>query len=126
MKRLWVAAILLAAVFGATLCNTVYLRGFTGELNALLEQAQRQAEAECWPQALELTEQALQTWQARDVYLHVLLRHSDTDQIYASFREVEQYIASQERGEYSAANARLLTQISLLSEAEQLTLKNVF
>ncbi|MEQ2455255.1 DUF4363 family protein [Flavonifractor hominis] len=126
MKRLWVAVLLLGAVFGATLCNTAYLRGFTGELNSLLEQAQRLAEAEDWPRALELTEQALQTWKARDVYLHVLLRHSDTDQIYASFCEVEQYLTCRESGEYSAANARLLTQISLLSEAEQLTLKNVF
>ena len=31
----------------------------------------------------------------------------------------------QEAGEYSAANARLMTQISLLYEAEQFTLKNV-
>ena len=32
MKRLWIAALLLAVLFGATLCNNLYLRGFTGAL----------------------------------------------------------------------------------------------
>ena len=41
MKRLWIAALLLAVLFGATLCNNLYLRGFTGALNALLEQAEQ-------------------------------------------------------------------------------------
>ena len=43
MKRLWIAALLLAVLFGATLCNNLYLRGFTGALNALLEQAEARA-----------------------------------------------------------------------------------
>ena len=60
------------------------------------------------------------------MYLHVLLRHADTDQIYAGFQETLALLESQEYGEYAAANARLVTQIELLSEAEQLTLKNVF
>lgn len=44
MKRLWIAALLLAVLFGATLCNNLYLRGFTGALNTLLEQAEARAE----------------------------------------------------------------------------------
>lgn len=36
-----------------------------------------------------------------------------------------EFLTCQEAGEYSAANARLMTQISLLYEAEQFTLKNV-
>ena len=119
MKRLWIAALLLAVLFGATLCNNLYLRGFTGALNALLEQAEARAETGDWEEARVLT------GQARDSYLHILLRHSDTDQIYTGFQEVLEFLTCQEAGEYSAANARLMTQISLLYEAEQFTLKNV-
>ena len=72
-----------------------------------------------------MTEQSLHTWRERDVYLHVLLRHADTDQIYAGFQEVLALLESGEYGEYAAANARLITQIDLLSEAEQLNLKNI-
>ena len=107
------------------LCNNLYLRGFTGALNTLLEQAEARAETGDWEEAHVLTEQALTQWQSRDSYLHILLRHSDTDQIYTGFQEVLEFLTCQEAGEYSAANARLMTQISLLYEAEQFTLKNV-
>ena len=73
-----------------------------------------------------IRDRAKDTWGDRDVYLHVLLRHADTDSIYAGFRETLALLDSQEYGEYAAANARLVTQIQLLYEAEQLTLKNIF
>ena len=95
------------------------------EFQTLLEQAEARAETGDWEEARVLTEQALTQWQSRDSYLHILLRHSDTDQIYTGFQEVLEFLTCQEAGEYSAANARLMTQISLLYEAEQFTLKNV-
>lgn len=126
MKRLWIALALLAALLCGTLLHTWSLRGFTQGLTDSLDQAQALARADRWEEARSLTEEALQTWRGRDVYLHVLLRHADTDQIYAGFQETLALLESEEYGEYAAANARLITQIELLSEAEQLTLKNVF
>ena len=126
MKRLWIALALLAALLCGTLLHTWSLRGFTQNLTHSLEQAQELTLADRWEEARTVTQEALQTWRGRDVYLHVLLRHVDTDQIYAGFQETLALLDSQEYGEYAAANARLITQIELLSEAEQLTLKNVF
>lgn len=126
MKRLWIALALLAALLCGTLLHTWSLRGFTQGLTDSLDQAQALTRADRWEEARSLTEDTLQTWRDRDVYLHVLLRHADTDQIYAGFQETLALLESQEYGEYAAANARLITQIELLSEAEQLTLKNVF
>ncbi len=126
MKRLWIALLLLAGLLAGTLLHTWSLDGFTRGLTGSLERAQQLAQADRWQEAAALTEEALQNWSDRDVYLHVLLRHADTDQIYAGFREVLALLGSGEYGEYAAANARLVTQIGLLSEAEQLTLKNIF
>ena len=67
----------------------------------------------------------MENWDRHAVYLHVLLRHTEVDDVNTSFQEVREFINCQEGGEYSAANARLMTQISLLYEAEQFTLKNV-
>ena len=125
MKRFWIALALLAALLCGTLLHTWFLGGFTRGLTHSLEQAQDLAQADRWEEANSLTQEALQTWSGRDVYLHVLLRHADTDQIYAGFQEVLALLESREYGEYAAANARLVTQIGLLSEAEQLPLKNV-
>lgn len=126
MKRFWIALLLLGAIFTGTLFHIRSLHGFTDTLSALLEQADELAAAEQWDQARALTVQAKDSWGDRDIYLHVLLRHADTDSIYAGFRETLALLDSQEYGEYAAANARLVTQIQLLYEAEQLTLKNIF
>ena len=125
MKRFWIALLLLGAILTGTLFHIRSLHGFTDTLSGLLEQADELAAVEQWEQASKLTNQAKDAWADRDVYLHVLLRHADTDSIYAGFRETLALLDSREYGEYAAANARLITQIQLLYEAEQLTLKNI-
>lgn len=125
MKRLWIALGLLAAILALTLYHTQTLQQFTGRLTGQLEEAAQLAQQEHWDQASQLTQTALDVWENQDVRLHVLLRHADTDQIHAGFQEVLALLDSREYGEYAAANARLISQLKLLSEAEQLTLKNI-
>ena len=125
MKRAWIALAILCAVFAAALYYGYVLRGFTEELTGLLTLAQTQAEHDAWNEADELTRAAAEKWEAQDAYLHITLRHADTDSIHTSFREVEEFLESREQGEYSAANARLIALIELLNESEQLTLKNI-
>lgn len=125
MKRVIIAGAILFLIFAATLSHSFYISSFTGHLTALLEAAETRAEEEDWAAADELTRTAQSRWDGRDAYLHILLRHSDTDAVYTGFREVAEFIQCQEGGEYSAANARLIAELELLSEAEQLTLKNI-
>lgn len=125
MKRLWIACAILIALFAATFYNGVYLTGLTDDLNGLLSQAEAKAEQGDWDAAQALTKLAWQKWQAHDNYFHMTLRHDDIDEIHASFQEVMEFLQCQEGGEYSAANARLMTWLDLLSEAERLSLKNI-
>lgn len=125
MKRIIIAAAILLLTFFATLGHSFYLSSFTKDLASLLETAEAQAEKENWQTAQELTQTAMDKWETRDGYLHIFLRHDGTDSIYTGFREVSEFIQCQEGGEYSAANARLIAELELLSEAEQLTLKNI-
>lgn len=48
MKRLWIAAALLVAIFCAMLYNTHFLCRFSGELAQALEQAEAYAEQGDW------------------------------------------------------------------------------
>ena len=125
MKRVWIASVILLSVLVLTIFHSVHLTGFTDELTSLLEQAETHAEVGNWERAQQYNDLAHRLWEEKDAYLHVLLRHSDTDAIYTSFHEVEEFLQCQEGGEYSAANAKLIVQLELLSEAEQLTLKNI-
>ena len=125
MKRLWIALALLGAVFAAVLWNGRALTGLTGELAGLLTQAGVQAGAGDWEGAGTLTRQAQETWAARDGYLHITLRHGDTDEIDTGFQETLAYLSCRDEEEYAAANARLITRLERLSEAEQLSLNNI-
>lgn len=125
MRRLWIACGILAALFAAALYNTWHLDRLTTSLSDQLTRAEACAEAGNWEEAARLTEDAFGEWDSHTVYLHVLLRHADTDEVSSSFQEVGEFITCREGGEYSAANARLIAQIRLLYEAEQLSLKNI-
>lgn len=126
MRRLWISLTALVLLFLLTLCNSYYLDKYTQKLTQLLTEAETCAVLGDWDAAADKTEAALDHWYSRETYLHMVLQHRDTDEVLLSFHEVRQLIAHQEDGgEYSAANARLITQIELLGEMEELNLKNI-
>ena len=85
MKRLWAAAAILAVLLGGTLWNAWYAERLTGGMIQQLKQAQERTAQGDWEGAAELSEQAFQSWQDHEAYLHILMRHSDTDEILSSF-----------------------------------------
>ena len=127
MKRLYVSLGLIALL--AVLCgvHTVCLGRFTDKLTGLLTQAQEQVEHDDWEGAVRLTQQAREQWAEREGYLHITLRHADTDAILVSFDEALAFLQGSEHqpSEYAAVNARLLAQLALLLEAELPTLTNL-
>lgn len=126
MRRLWVSLLVLAALLSAAACNTRYLNGFTEELAGILLEAEECVTAGDPEGGIQKTDEALQFWQSRETYLHMVLHHSDTDEILLAFQEVRQLLTHEENGgEYAAANAQLITRIRLLHEMEQFNLKNL-
>lgn len=126
MKRLWIAAALLSLTLGASLWHSHRLETFTTALADQLAQAETLALSGENRRAEELIRQAREQWLARNTYLHVTLRHGDTDQIQIGFDEALQLLRTGELGEYAAASAHLMADLKLLTEAEQLTLENLF
>ena len=125
MKRLYIAAALLALLLGLSLVNGWYSERLTGEMREQLRQAQRLAEEEDWGRAEAVTRQVYEDWQNRHFYFHTTMRHSDTDQVLRGFRSVLEYVRLQEPDQYNAANADLMAQLELLAEMEQPSVANV-
>lgn len=127
MKRLWIAAAIILTMAAAIGCHVFCLSRLSQQLSALLTQAQFQVSQENWPQGEALTRQALEEWEAHDFYLHAVMQHEDIDAIRISFQQALAYLSGEERqsAEYAAANAQLLTQLSLLIEGELPSLKNL-
>ena len=126
MKRLWMAVLLLAALLSLCLVNAWYSLTLTQQLSGQLNQAQALVEQDQWEQARSITQEVYHSWNGHHFYLHVFLRHSDTDQILRGFRALDQYLALEESDQYTAANAELICQLELLSEMEQPSLVNIF
>lgn len=125
MKRLWIAVLLLVLIFALTLWNVNYLNRFTSQVSAFLTEAEVLAEGGDWSGAETLTDQAEALWESREPYLYITLVHSETDEIYIGFHEVLELIYRQEDGEYSAANARLISKLELLCKMDALTIQNI-
>lgn len=125
MRRLYASLGILALLFLATIFNTYFLKQITNDLTGLLTRAEARAEVGDWAAARKLTAQADALWHDHNLYFHIFLRHSDTDDVEIQFREVQGFLQAEEQGEYSASNARLVTEISLLYEAEQFSIQNI-
>lgn len=126
MKRLWIAAGILLALFAAAAANVFWIGSLTRQVAGELVQAQAAVSEGDWDRAQQLTQEAQQLFQRQSFYLHITLRHSDIDAVEVAFHEVAQLLSHRERaGEYAAANARLAAQVQLLAESEAFTLKNI-
>ena len=125
MKRLAVSYTILLLLLALSLVSGWYIDTLCDNYIQQLKSAQQLAEQDDWPQARAITQAVFQDWTGRNFLLHTLLRHNDTDQILLSFRSTTEYLLLEEMDQYAAANATLVTQLELLAEMEQPTLKNV-
>lgn len=125
MKRIWISLTILAVVFALALVNGWYLDRLTEEMAHTLEQAQTLAEEGDWAGGRQLTQDALDQWESAANYLYIVVRHSDSDEVSAGFREVGQLLEWQEEAEYTSANARLIEELRLLADMEQFSLRNL-
>ena len=127
MRRLYVSVALITLLAVLSGLHVWHLNDFTGQLTGLLTQAQELVEQEDWEGAARLTRQAKERWMEYEGYLHITLRHADTDAIQVSMDEALAFLegGEQQPAEYAAVNARLLTQLGLLVEAELPTLTNL-
>ena len=125
MKRLWISIVILFAMLGSTLGNSWYLNKLISGFEQKLTAAHELSARDHWDTARTLTQQVTEHWQAHDFYLHVMLPHRDIDEIHLIFQEVDEYLKLEEADQYNAANAKLIAQLELLAEMEQLNLKNI-
>ena len=127
MRRLYFSIGLIALLAALSGLHTWHLSQFTGQITDLLTQAQDLVEQEDWNGAARLTHQAKELWLDHEGYLHIALRHADTDAIQISMDEALAFLEGSEKrpAEYAAVNVRLLGQLGLLVEAELPTLTNL-
>ena len=125
MKRGWLAVALLVLMAAVALWHVWYVDGLARDPTAALERAETMAEGQDWQQAAALTRQAQARWDEAGVLLHITMDHAVMDEVSVGFAETLEFLELEEGGEYSAANARLMERLALLSEMERPGVENL-
>ena len=90
-----------------------------------LQQADVLAQQEDWPAAAAHLADSYRDWSHQQKKLHILLRHDAIDNAEAMYLRAMAFAATREPNEFRAELAGLCSQLRLLAELEQFSLKNV-
>ncbi len=85
MKKEWLAVTLLISVSLGSFLNLRFLRSFTQDLQAQMEEAVEQADLGNWSVADALASQAMEDWTCMDKYTHIFIRHDSIDAVTDGF-----------------------------------------
>ena len=121
MKKEWFAIALLICVVLGSVLNLRSLQAFTQTLDAQIEKAVIEADAENWTAAELLTEEAMREWEKKDKYTHVFIRHGEIDAVTDAFCALLGTIRSRDHATLFAAQLSLRNRIAELYEMERIT-----
>lgn len=125
MKKYALPLGLLAGILLLSLWNGAAMRRVTEELCTPLAQCSDLGQEENWQTAAEILEKTYQDWSRHQVYLHIVLQHDAVDGAEAMFHRAMAFAKTQEPSEFSAELAGLISQLHLLAEMEQLSVRNI-
>ncbi|MDR1299595.1 MAG: DUF4363 family protein [Oscillospiraceae bacterium] len=126
MKKELVAAILLAALFVGALFNVKALDALSGDIELLIDEAERSAGIEAWDAAERAAEDAVSLWESRSGYTHIVLRHSITEDVSDKLSELVKSVYSHEPGPSAGAAKAARSRMESMSEIEHISMGSIF
>ena len=127
MKRLpyLLPITLLTAMLIFSLWNGHTMTEKTDMLQQQLHQADQLAAAGNWSAAAGMLAKSYRDWTACQTWFHIVTRHDAIDDAEAMYCRAAAFIKTEEISEFRAETADLISQLGLLAEMEQCSIKNV-
>lgn len=116
---------LLLAMILAAVWNSHAIETKTDAWGARLQMAGQLAGQGNWSAAEDTLQAAHADWSAHQIWLRTTIRHDGIDSAEKLYRRAMSFAKTQEPDEFQAEIAELLTDLSLLAEAERLSLRNI-
>lgn len=116
---------ILAVIFGFALWNGISIQKNTARWSSQLQQAVQMISTENWDSINCTLQNSYNDWQNRQTYLHIVLEHDAINDADAMYRRALAFTKAQEPKELRAELADLQDQLTLLTEMERLSLKNI-
>ena len=116
---------LLAVILVFSLWNSACVTRRTDRWRDQLQQADALAQAEDWPEAVNVLTAGYEDWSDHQTYLHIVSQHDAVDDAEAMYHRCLAFAATQEVTEFRAELADLRDQLRLLAEMERFIIGNV-
>lgn len=125
MKAYFLSVLTLLAVLSLALWNSTSMAGRTQRWQGQLDQVEALATDGAWEEAYQALEESYGDWSSSQAYLHIVSHHDVLDEAEAMYRRAAVFICLQEESSLLGELSDLRHQLRLLSEMEQLSIKNV-
>ena len=125
MKAYFLSVLTLLAVLSLALWNSASMAGRTQRWQGQLDQGEALATDGAWEDAYQALEESYGDWSSSQAYLHIVSHHDVLDEAEAMYRRAAVFICLQEESSLLGELSDLRHQLLLLSEMEQLSIKNV-
>ena len=126
MKRFFcIPFLLLLALFSATLVNACAADRIVESWCVSLDDLQRSAQAEDWSAVRDSLAALHESWDERSAYFHIVLQHDVLNEVEALLAKADIFAAEQDEEELRACIAELRSQLLVLSEIQEISIKNI-
>ena len=126
MKRFfWIPFCLLLALFGATLLNAAVADGLVTDWCAELDKLQDTAQAEDWDSVRGDLSALHESWDKHTAYFHIVLQHDELNEVESLLARADSFAFEQDEAELRACIAELKSQMLVLSEMQEISIRNI-
>lgn len=126
MKRFfYIPSFLLLALFLASLANARAADRCVGQWCEALSSVQLAAQEENWDEVRTLLDALHESWEERAVYFHIILQHDELNGAESLLARARSFSSGQDETELSACIAELISQLRVLSEMQEISIKNI-
>ena len=126
MRQFWVSIVILAGMIFLLGINSRHLTETTESLTDHLVQVSEAANQGDWSKAEKLSQTVRDGWRTKMPYLRLVQSHASINEIAILLDEAMARLNSQDLGEYTATNARILRNLEALCDLERLSVENLF
>ena len=124
-KYFAVPVAVLALLLGLSLENARRVETDAATWLEAVDTATGSADREAWSAARNALQNAREAWEARKPWLHIVTAHDELEAADALFAEADSFAQERDMAEFRAAVAQLAVQLRIVSEMQQLTLRNI-
>lgn len=125
MKFFYIPCAILALLLSLSLLNTKAMDNCVTDWCEALNIAQEAADDGNWAEAEHRVRSVHNAWDEKQSYLHIVSVHAELDEAEALLAKSLSFARAQDDAEFRANTAELITQLRLLSEIQEISIKNI-